>query len=239
MIKPIILILLLYLVSLPAFATEFSGSVSFRTNYVEYGYTKSNNNPSGYANIDFEDNSGLFLGVSVSSIDFDDHQFNNHSSVEITPYLGWNFEFSDDWRAQFQWLRYLYDDKVFNADADYNLFSGSINYQGLITAQIAFSDNLFQQDEFGVYYQVSGQYPITRDLEFSAGIGYSMTRDALEYDYLYWDSGLTWYFPYGSLDFRYVQSEHYNEKSINHQSAWLFDPNEIDARFVFTVTLGY
>ncbi len=218
---------------------EVSGSVTGATDYIEYGYTKSDGDPALQANLDYEHTSGLFLGVSVSSVDFGDHQFDSQSRAEIAPYLGWHFELSNDWRFELQWLRYLYDDRIFGAVADYNLFSATLNYQDLITASVSISDDLYQQDESTSYYQVTGRYPVTDSVEVSSGVGYSLTRDALEYDYLYWNAGFTWFHPYGSLDFRYVQSKFLREIELDDQSKWQFDPHEIDAKFVFTISFGF
>ena len=218
---------------------DLTGSITGTTDYIEYGYTKSDGDPAIQANSDYEHASGLFLGVSVSSVDFGDHQFDSRSRAEITPYLGWNFDFLEDWHLQLQWQRYLYDDRIFGADADYNLFSTTLHYRDLITTRIAVSDDLYQQDQAAAYFQMTGRYPVTESIEFSAGIGYSLTRDALEYDYLFWNSGFTWFHPYGSLDFRYVQSKFVREVELDHQSGWQFDPHEIDAKFVFTISFGF
>jgi uncharacterized protein (TIGR02001 family) len=218
---------------------ELSGSITGTTDYIEYGYSKSDGDPAIQANLDYEHASGLFLGVSVSSIDFGDHQFEDRSRVEIAPYLGWHFELSQDWRFQFQWLRYLYDDRIFGGDVDYNMFSATVHYQDLITTTVSFSDDLYQQDEVAAYFQASGRYPLTDSIEASTRIGYSLTRGALEYDYLYWDAGFTWFHPYGSLDFRYVQSKFFREVELDRQSGWLFDPHEVDAKFVFTLSFGF
>ena len=218
---------------------EFTGSITGTTEYIGYGYTKSNGEPALQANLDYQHASGLFLGVSVSSVDFGDHQFKDRSRVEIAPYLGGHFEFSDDWRFELQWLRYLYDDRIFGADADYNLFSATVHYQDLVSAQITVSDDVYQQDEMAVYYQLTGRYPLTDRVEFSSILGYSSTRDALEYNYLYWHAGLTWFHPYGAVDFRYVQSTFISETERANRTRWLFDPDKISARFVFSVSFGF
>ncbi|HFD12103.1 MAG TPA: hypothetical protein ENJ32_06515 [Crenotrichaceae bacterium] len=237
----ILILLVVAVLSLfhPHVDAELSGSISGTTDYIGYGYTKSDGNPAIQANLDYEHTSGIFLGVSVSSVDFGDHQFGNRSRVEVAPYLGWHYELSPDWRFEIQWLRYLYDDRIFGAVADYNLFSTTLHYQDLVTARLSFSDDLYQQDETGIYYELSGRYPVSESIEFSTDVGYSQTRDALEYDYLYWDAGLTWFHPYGSLDFRYFQSKFFRERELDKKSKWLFDPHEIDAKFVFTISFGF
>jgi uncharacterized protein (TIGR02001 family) len=218
---------------------ELSGSITGTTDYIEYGYTKSDGGPAIQANLDYEHDSGLFLGVNVSSVNFSDRNFKNSSRVEFKPYLGWYYPFYDDWRFEFQAMRYLFDGRVFGGGVDYNLFSVSAHYQDLVSTRVLFSEDLYQQDETAVYFDISGRYPVTDSIEASAGIGYGLTREALEYDYLYWNAGFTWFHSFGSLDFRYVQSKFFREVQLDRQSGWLFDPHEIDAKFVFTISFGF
>jgi len=216
---------------------ELSGSITGTTDYIGYGYSKSDGDPAIQTYLDYEHPSGLFLGVFTSSVNFSDRNRSDHSSVEITPYLGWHFELTQDWRAQVQWQRFLYDDKIFGTDADYNLFSSSFHYQDILSVTFAISDDLYQQDEIATYFQLSGRYPVTDSIEASTNVGYSLTKKSLEYDYVFWNAGFTWFHPYGSLDFRYVQSKFVNSTAEN--TLWPFDPHEIDAKFVFTISFGF
>jgi len=223
----------------PLAQAELSGSISGTTDYIRYGYSLSDGGPAIQANLDYEHTSGLFLGVSVSSIDYSDRNRGDSSRVEIAPYLGWNFELSHDWRLDLQWQRYLYDDRVFGQVVDYNMWSFTANYLDLMTARVSLSDNVLQQNHIATFFDVFGRYPVTDSIETSAGIGYSLSREALEYDYLYWNAGVTWFHPYGSLDFRYVQSKYFRELSIHSGSGLLSNLHEVHAKFVFTISFGF
>ncbi len=88
LLRPLFLVLAVTLFGLSAAIAELSGSVTGITDYIEYGYTKSDSDPAIQANLDYEHTSGLFLGFSIFSVDFGDHQFDSRSRAEITPYLG-------------------------------------------------------------------------------------------------------------------------------------------------------
>src|SRR5690606_38421885 len=130
--------LLFALFSMPALA-EFKGSATFATDYVYRGYTKSMNNPVGLGNLEYEHELGLYAGLWVAPVSFDDEYRNDRAQVEIKPYLGWATKFAKNWKFDLAASRYLYDGKVFGRDADYNEFYGSLLYRDLLSARVAFA----------------------------------------------------------------------------------------------------
>ena len=217
---------------------EFSGSVTGTTNYIWRGYTKSNDHPALRANIDYEHSSGFYVGTWVSTVNFGDKGFDDRSNVEIAPYLGWTFSLSDDWRLDTQWTRYIYDGKIFGNESDYNEFYGFLHFRDVATVRIAFSEDAYNRGKPSADFELTGRYPVTDRLELSAGVGFSLTREVLEYDYLYWNAGFTWYWKFVGLDFRYLQAAEFNEKIGVDRDPWLFEPDPLGPTFVFSISFG-
>jgi len=116
---------------------EFHATLTGMTNNVGRWYTKSNNNPALLANIDYEHTSGLYVGSSVSNIDFEANETESKAAhVEIIPYLGWSFNLSKAWRLDAQWTRYIYDGNVFGHPSDYNEFYLFLHYQDMFSGRI-------------------------------------------------------------------------------------------------------
>jgi uncharacterized protein (TIGR02001 family) len=240
------------LVAQAADESKFSATATFTTDYIWHGYSKSKGNPVFQANLDYHHSSGLFGGLWFSQVDFGDERANRRaikkgaptlfkhiSELEFIPYFGYAFSLSDDWNADIQWSRYIYNGNFFNLvndvnkSADYNEFSTAINFRDLLTARIGVTDNGY--GDGGVYpvYELIGRYPITDLFEFSTKVGFVRSKSALDYNYLYWDAGVGFYYRFLALDFRYTQSS----RSYKKDRGDGFD--SIKPTFVFTVSVGY
>lgn len=236
-----VIVILIFLTSKPALA-EFSLILTGTTNYLYRGFSKSDNNPVAQINIDYQHDSGIFqgvfLGTWVSMIDFGDTQFDDPARVEISPYLGWTKQLHSDWRFETFYTRYVYAGKLFGKSADYHEFYWSVHFRDLFSTTVAWSPNIYGQRQTAFALEGTARYPLAETLEFSAGLGYSRLRDALEYDYLYWNGGISWYLHrHITLDLRYAQSAHAKSKHI--RSPWPYDPDPVGPTAVFTISVGF
>lgn len=218
---------------------EFHVNLTVTNNYVGRAYSKSDDNFAIQANIDYEHSSGLYLGTSVSNVDFGDDNFDDSAEVEVTPYLGWTFSLGEDWRLDTQWTRYLYDGKIFGHQSDYNEFYLFLHFRDLITARASFSENYYDQGNATSDYELTGRYPLTDYLEFSASGGYSLIKSVLEYDYAYWNAGLTFFYQYVALDLRYYDAFQTSTNDVEVINPWPFDPETIKPSFVFSLSIGF
>ena len=222
--------------------SKFSGTVTYATDYIWHGYSKSDGNGVFQANLDYQHRSGLFGGLWVSQVDFGDDRvvvrgdrlFENVAEVEFIPYLGLKFTLSEDWHGDVHWRRYIYDGDFFGSPGDYNEFSASVSYRDLLTASVGVTDDGYGRG--GIYgdYELLGQFPVTDLIEFSAKVGYVQSREALNFDYLYWDAGLAFYYQFVGLDFRYFNSARFNRKDETQEGFAAVKPT-----FVFSVSLGF
>ncbi len=216
-------------------ARDFSAVISVSSNYYYRGYSKSAGGPTVRGNMDYQPAGWFYLGSWISRVDFGDREFANHSNVEFYPYLGLNFNLSDDWRLEASAARYLYDGKLFGKNSDYNEYSIAVHFRDLATVRVDFAPDLYNRGGGARNYEISGRYPILEKLVVSAGLGYNDASAVLEYDAWYWNAGITWFFTYGALDLRYVDQSETSPSS---------NPNAIDLpdlgnRFVFSLTAGF
>jgi uncharacterized protein (TIGR02001 family) len=220
---------------------EFHATLTATTNNASRWFSKSDNDLALLANIDYEHSSGLYVGSSVSNIDFEANRIESEAAhVEITPYLGWSFNLSNAWRLDTQWTRYVYDGKVFGHPADYNEFYLFLHYQDIFSGRISFAEDYYNLGGYAIDYELTGRYPLTDYLELSASFGYGQTKAVLGADYPYWNAGLTYYYKFVSLDLRYMDA---TETSINQavveKKHKLYDPPLIDSTFVFSISVGF
>jgi uncharacterized protein (TIGR02001 family) len=240
--KPVFtkLFYLLFLVPITSFA-DFHATLTGTTNNIGRWFTKSDNGFALIANMDYEHSSGLYAGTSVSNIDYENNESKGKAAhVEIIPYLGWSYKITDAWRLDTQWSRYLFDGDVFGHAADYNEFYLFLHYKDIFSGRISFAEDYYNLGAYSIDYELTGRYPFTDALEFSASFGYSQTKAALGSDYPYWNAGFTYSYKIISLDFRYMDA---TETSIDEVVAEkkhdLYDPPLIDSTFVFSVSMGF
>lgn len=223
-------------------SAEFHGTLTGTTNYVYKMYSKSNNDPAIQANLDYQHPSGFYAGTSVSSFNIgkseidEDFHFSNQARVEISPYLGWSFKLDDNWRLDTQYIRYFYDNKVYEFSGDYNEFYFSMHFKEMLSANISFTDDLYGIGNIALFYELTGRYPITDFLEFSSTFGYGQTKFVLFDDYPYWNAGLTGRYKFIALDLRY-----YDAKEIHfpHPFGQPNHPDKLTATVVFTISVGF
>jgi len=218
--------------------SEWSGSLTGATDYIWRGYSKSDGKPVMQINLDYEFKNGVYVGAYMSTIDFADDGFQNPSKIEFRPYLGWGYQVSEDWRFDLEWIRYIYNGRVFGENVDYNEFYFIGHFRDLLTANISFSENSYQQNHASFNTEIVGRYPITDSLEISALFGYSNQDKVLHYNFYYWNIGMAWYHSSKmGLDIRYYNGEIFGP-DIERQTGWQFDPH-IANRVVFSFTLGF
>lgn len=221
---------------------EIHGTITGTTNYVWRMYSKSNNGPAIQGNLDYQHSSGFYVGTTVSNFNLgasevvEDIGFPNSAQVEITPYLGWSFKLTDDWRLDTQYSRYFYDSTIYGLDADYNEFYLFLHYKDLVTAQASFIDDFYGIGDAAYFYELTGRYPITDFLEFSSTFGYAQANNVLSADYPYWNVGLTGRYKFIALDLRY-----YDARELYFQEpAFAPDhPDTLKATVVFSLSVGF
>jgi uncharacterized protein (TIGR02001 family) len=219
---------------------ELSGGLTGTTDYIWRGYSKSDGKPAAQANIDYYFKSGIYLGAFASTVNFADHGFENRSTLEFRPYLGFSHKLSDDWRLNAAWTRYIFDGKIFGQVVDYNEFYLHSHFRDLLTVNVNFSENSYQQNHMSFNAELTGRYPITDSIEISNTVGYNNQKKVLGYDYLHWTSGLTVHFSRNiGIDVRYYGGIHAFSRKEEPYPQWGFHPHVVDNRVVFSITVGF
>jgi len=215
---------------------EVSGSLSLTSNYFWRGYSKSDNGLAVQGFVDYQHDKGFFAGSWLSQVDFNDDVSSDEARLELSPYIGWSFAPSDDWRADVQLVRYFYDGDIFGMSANYNELYVSAHFRDLFSAQFAYANDAYNQGEATYDSYLSGRYPLTDTLQISAGAGYSAARKVFEYNYYYWDAGLTWYWPWGGVDIRYMGAD---ETGGEFKTDWGYHPDIVHGEIIVTLSVGF
>ena len=167
----------------PAFAhaeVELSANVALTSDYVWRGVSQSYEDPAIQGGFDFEHDSGFAAGVWASNVDFadtDKGDVEDGADMEFDVYASFGGEFAEDWSYGVGIIYYMYPGTVAGADYDWLEVSGSLGW-GPITAAINYSSDVFNSNETGIYYNLSGSHEIN-GFTLAAGVGYYDFDDAV------------------------------------------------------------
>lgn len=217
-------------------AGEWRGSIRLATDYAYRGYSKSRGNPVIQGRIDYEHESGGFAGFGISNVSFDDKGAASRANVEMNPYAGWAWRFSDDWRGDLTASYYTYDGEVFSQTVDFAEFSFAAHYKDMLSARISFAPDAFRQRANTLNYELQWRHDVMDNVRVSLGLGFHQAGRLFHHDYFHWNAGITWFATRNlSLDLRYIDSELVQEPP----EPFTFYPRIIDFPLMFSLTAGF
>lgn len=141
-------------------------SLAFMNDYKYRGISQTNGDPAVQLSLDWSHDSGFYLGTFLSNVDFVP---GDGADIEWDLYAGFNWSLSDNITADISYVQYMYP--FDNADYDYGELIGSLTFFDAITTTLGYSNDVFNSDEGGLYYAVSGTAQVEA-FSFTASVGY-------------------------------------------------------------------
>jgi uncharacterized protein (TIGR02001 family) len=216
---------------------DWHGKMSFLSDYVYRGYSKSQGNPVVQGDLDYQDDSGWYGGLGLSQVNFDNQS--DHANVEIKPYLGWTLPLSPGWKAELSVNGYIYDGKIFAQDANYEEFGVALHFKDWLSGKISLAPNAYQRHAVVPNYELNYRRDILDTLQFSAGLGYYQSGVLLGQNNFYWNLGASWFVTsYLTMDIRYIDvhlNEHYDSGLYYN----VFNPRQLENKYLLSITLGF
>ncbi len=156
---------------------SFTASATLTSDYVFRGVSQSQEDWALQGEFAFEHESGFYGGLWGSSVDFipDDASYldEDGANLELDAYVGYSWELADKWVGDVQVVRYLYPGTNEGVNYDYNELIGSISYDEMITATIGYSNDVYNLDDDGIYFGLSGSYGLPWwDLSLDGEVGH-------------------------------------------------------------------
>ncbi|MBL0029710.1 MAG: hypothetical protein IPO95_11865 [Rhodanobacteraceae bacterium] len=166
----------------------FSASATLTSDYVFRGISQSQEDWALQGELAFEHESGFYGGIWGSSVDFipDDASYldEDGANLELDLYVGYSWDLADKWVGDVQVVRYVYPGTNEGVDYDYAELIGSVSYDEMITATIGYSNDVYNLDDDGIYFGLSGSYGLPWwDLSLDGEVGhYSIGSGEALYD---------------------------------------------------------
>ena len=166
----------------------FSASATLTSDYVFRGISQSQEDWALQGELAFEHESGFYGGIWGSSVDFipDDASYldEDGANLELDLYVGYSWDLADKWVGDVQVVRYVYPGTNEGVDYDYAELISSVSYDEMITATIGYSNDVYNLDDDGIYFGLSGSYGLPWwDLSLDGEVGhYSIGSGEALYD---------------------------------------------------------
>ncbi|HEY6131913.1 MAG TPA: TorF family putative porin [Halioglobus sp.] len=202
-------------------AAEVSALVRLTSNYEYRGYTLSDNHAAAQANVDVAWPTGYFFGSWISSADFGD------ANLAVNPYVGKSFILSPDWQVVTSVSGHLFNDDISYYNASYGEGALRLDYRDLGSLQFSYSPDYYNTGSSVRTWEAELRYPLADTIEVSGGLGYQLSRNALNHDGLYSNVGIAWFIqPHLTLDLRYHDLHEMHERAYQRYDS--YDPYNTD-----------
>jgi uncharacterized protein (TIGR02001 family) len=208
---------------------SFSATITAFSDYVDRGISQNNDRPGLQGSIDWKHDSGFYLGLWGSQVDFND---SHEAKAEIAPYAGYATDIGDfsidAWVTQYFYpgaassLDYDYWEASFALERDFEFvdLTGTFNY----------TPQNFGDSGDGTYVVLDASAPVLdTGLSLTGSIGHQQIDDELAYgtpDYNDWSLGAE--YSWQGFDFALKYTDTDIKKSICDDGC--------DAMAVFTVS---
>lgn len=225
----------LLLSSASAFASEgfevagfsMSANLTLTTDYLYRGLSQTSGDPAIQGGFDIEHDSGLYLGVWASNVDFAD-------DLEVDYYGGFGGTITDEIGYDLGVIYYDYPSDPSDPEGDFLEVYGSVN-TGNFTFGINYSDDFFAETGSAVYYYGNYDLDLPSDFVLSFLTGYQDFKDDTfgnEDSYVHY--GVTLGKSALGLDFALSWSD--TDISKNECEAGGFGRHDCDSTLVFSIT---
>ena len=155
---------------------SWSASIGATTDYIFRGVSQTYDSAALQLGGNYQSALGWFVGAWGSNVDPYPHA---GGSAELDLYTGVTRRIGADFNARLAYTRYTYLDDSRPAHYDYDEISVSAAYLDRIAATLSYQPDTSAYSDLGYAnrrptgaFEVTGRWPVWRDLSLTAGVGY-------------------------------------------------------------------
>lgn len=204
-----------------------SGNVTMATDYLYRGLSQTTGDPAIQGGFDVAHESGLYLGIWASNVDFAD-------SLEVDYYGGFGGSIGEDISYDVGVIYYDYPSDPSDPKGDFLETYASLGYAGF-TVGVNYSDDFFAETGSTIYYYGSYDLELPADYSLSLLVAQQDLKDATfgkEDGYTHY--GVTLGKSAMGFDFALTFSD--TDLSKDECSAGGFGSNDCDSTVVFSIS---
>ena len=211
-----------------AAASELSGTATLTSEYIYRGLAMSDNDPALQLGLDYEHDSGLFIGVWGSTIDITSPM--GQRDTELAYYAGYHYSSESPVSASVTVLRYTYPGQTSMHGYDYNETLIGASWRERYSIEFAYTNNLYNLDRVARHWEFRSEWPVANAWVIGAALGRNDMSDAGVAPYLHWDVGASARFSRLTVDLRW-----YDNETLDGFAAF----QSADSRFVVSISAAF
>jgi uncharacterized protein (TIGR02001 family) len=178
-------------------ADSWGGSVSASSDYLVRGISRTDDHAALQFDFHYANTSGLIAGLFASN----SQMYPGESEdVELSPFIGFAWTVSDDWRTQVLAAHYSYPWNRAGSRYDYDEMDFEAEYKGWLNAGFTYSPNMpyLSRNAYQLHSaasesaQIALQHRLVGKLMGNAGVGYAYLAGPNAVGYGYWSVGLNY-----------------------------------------------
>ena len=188
-----------------AAASEFSGLATLTSEYIYRGLKMSAGDPAFQLGLDYEHDTGFFIGVWASTIDI--QTVMGSRDTELDYYAGFHYAAESPVTASVTLLRYSYPGQTGLHSYDYNEVLVGATWRERYSIELGYASSLYGLDRIARHWELRSEWPVAGAWVISAALGDNDMSDAGVSRYLHWDVGASARFSRLTFDLRWHDNE--------------------------------
>jgi uncharacterized protein (TIGR02001 family) len=186
-------------------ASEFSGAATLTSQYIYRGMAASDGDPALQLGIDYEHDSGLFVGAWASTIELNSAA--GERDLELDYYAGFHYSSDAPWTTTLTVLRYTYPGQTGAHSYDYNEVLLAASWQQSYTVEFGYTSDLYGLDLTARHWSLRAEWPFASAWVLGGAIGGNDLSNAGASHYLHWDLGASARISRLTFDLRWYDNE--------------------------------
>lgn len=188
---------------------EISGNVGFASEYAFRGISQSDEGLALQGGVDVTHESGLYIGVWGSNVDFND---GDEASVETDIYAGYSGSL-ESFNYDIGAIYYAYPGADSDLDYDFVELSLSLGYDfdvAAVSAAVNYSPDYFASSGDSFYYSGALDIPLPHSFSLSGHVGYQQIDDNAAFgvdDYMDWSVGIGYNWKNIDVSLSYIDTD--------------------------------
>jgi len=188
-----------------AAASEFSGLATLTSKYIYRGLEMSDGDPALQMGLDYEHDTGFFVGVWASTIDIQTAM--GSRDTELDYYAGFHYATDAPVTATITLLRYSYPGQTGMHSYDYNEVLVGASWRERYSIELGYTSDLYGLDRTARHWELRSEWPVASAWVIGATLGGNDMSDAGVSRYLHWDVGASARFSRLTFDLRWYDNE--------------------------------
>lgn len=230
--KQLISLALLALMPLAAQAQDeddsgFNWNAAATSEYMFRGISQTDDHPAIQAGAGYSWSNGFYVGAWASNVDFGED-----TDAEVDTFIGWNGDLSDNVNLDVQLNRYNYVGEPDGVDYAYNELIGKLSFAENYSATLGYTNDFLATETDSIYVAVGGSWDVGKDINLTAGVGYTTVDEDLssEDGYIDYSIGVNRDFGPVNIGLGYIGTDNSAEN--------LFGKDNAEEKFVLTFAVG-